>query len=324
MIRQQALQWAKSYLKQQGESVVFEESITNSPWASVSKLVTNKRELFLKQTPTDLYCEVAVLRLLNKLEVTSIPQLVAENHSLNAFLTSSVGEVSLREISDRRLMMGLFIKGVISYAQLQRYFEDKLFLLEKVGVKDYTLDNFPALYHHLLNQQSQLLADGLLAHEYKKLQQLTTKLIELSNKLKAYQIPETLIHCDFHDGNLIFDSKTMAVSIIDWGEVALSHPFFSLAGCLWNLVYQRNLDKQSKMYYKLKLELLRPWLDLYDQKHLMRAFDLAEKLNGFYAALGYQFIYMATKNEVLPASVYKKGALSGCLRSFINVLCEKN
>ncbi|TNF66325.1 MAG: aminoglycoside phosphotransferase family protein [Gammaproteobacteria bacterium] len=318
VLNNRAIIWAKKYLHELGEVVESEQKINNMPWSFVYRIKTDKRVIFLKQTPVSLYLETSVLYLLNQLNLSYIPNLVAVNKPLCAFLISSIGDISLRALSDQKLMIDLFIKGAVFYTKLQRYFEGKTSLLRALGAQDYTLDNLPTLYNHLLNHQSQLQVDGLRHYEYKKLVQLTTKLIELSDKLKSYQIPETLNHCDFHDGNLIFNQISNNVGIIDWGEIAICHPFFSLNACLWNLVYQRDLDTQSKVYHNLKLELIKPWLDRYDQKNLIEAFNLAGKLNGFYAALGYQFIYTATEDEVLPASVYKKGAISGCLRSFIS------
>ena len=87
-------------------------------------------------------------------------------------------------------------------------------------------------YATLIQQEPLLIADGLTNIELKQLSKLSPKLTEICEKLSQYPLPDTFSHDDFHDNNLLIDLKTQKITMVDLGEVAITHPFFSLLNML--------------------------------------------------------------------------------------------
>jgi hypothetical protein len=98
---------------------------------------------------------------------------------------------------------------------------------------------------------------------------------------------------------------------------SISHPFFSLNGCLWNLTYFNKLQLTDPMYEQLQIECIAPWLNLHDEKTLLSLFNIANQLLGIYAALEYERLYVATHNLTKTLQQDKKGSIAGCLRAFL-------
>lgn len=144
--------------------------------------------------------------------------------------------------------------------------------------------------------------------------------IKLCEDLLEYRISETINHCDFHENNMLLDEKTGDINIIDWGETVIAHPFFSLNGCLWNIVYFNDINKADPMYSDLQLQCISSWLNLYDEEKLIKAFNIADQLNGMYAALGYERLYIATENQPKKVQEEHPGSIAGCLRSFLSAV----
>lgn len=133
--------------------------------------------------------------------------------------------------------MDLLGKGISHYVSIQRKLENDTPMLLASGLLDWRLDKFPLLYRELIQETDLLIADGLSQKEIDALNQNYDFCEEQCEKLAKYKISETINHCDFQDNNILLSEETGELSIIDWGEVVISHPFFSLNTCLWNLTY---------------------------------------------------------------------------------------
>jgi len=79
----------------------------------------------------------------------------------------------------------------------------------------------------LLSQKDVLMADGLTAAEINELEALLPMISSLCEKLSDYAIKQTIVQCDFHDNNILIGEKTKNITLIDLGEIVISHPFFS-------------------------------------------------------------------------------------------------
>ena len=154
--------------------------------------------------------------------------------------------------------------------------------------------------------------------EINHLHQLHQTCINLCERLSEYKIPETLTHCDFHDNNMLLDNTTQEINIIDWGETVIAHPFFSLNGCLWNMTYFYAAKETDLIYKNLQLAGVTSWVNLYDETQLLTILNLANQLQGVFAALSYERIYVATKNQRKTVQQEHYGSIAGCLRTFIN------
>ncbi|KTD35841.1 Phosphotransferase enzyme family protein [Legionella nautarum] len=148
--------------------------------------------------------------------------------------------------------------------------------------------------------------------------------INLCESLSKYQIPETINHCDFHENNMVFQQENGQISIIDWGETVVAHPFFSLNGCLWNLRYFHQIKPSDPSYKNLQQQCISPWLNLYEENDLLEALKIADQLNGIFAGLSYKRIYEATMEQSRTVQQEHPGSIAGCLRSFLELNYKKH
>jgi hypothetical protein len=139
--------------------------------------------------------------------------------------------------------------------------------------------------------------DGLLADEgcYSKLndeekaawQALGPHLKDLCQQLRHYNIPYTLVHGDFHAGNIAVQDER--VLFFDWTDACVAHPFFDLpvlieydaedhAGALWDTY-------------------LTEWTAYESMERLREACEIAKILGALHQAVSYQGIYNGIEAE---------------------------
>jgi len=315
---QNALNWALQYLKLEESATEFEsKKITDTSYSSVYKIQTLKNSYYLKQTPQALFTEPQILNFLTQHGCKNIPVIVATNDNLCCFLMMASGDISLRTYFNGNLGLGMLKQGIANYTSIQHSMEKYTTDLMGLGVPDWRLDRFPTLYYQLIQQKQLLLDDGLSKTEIVQLQQLHPTCLRLRDELAQYKIPETIGHCDFHDNNMLLDQKTSSINIIDWGETVITHPFLSLQGCLWHITYFYKVKPTDSIYHALQTQCVTPWLHLYAETKLLQALNIAAKLNGIYAALGFARLYAATENQL---RLEHNGAIAGCLRSFLKAV----
>lgn len=315
---QAALQWARQYLVSHEKSSIFNyQKVVHTSYSVVYKVTTGREVFYLKQTPEALFLEPKILDFLNKQGCGNIPEVISENNALCCFLMTSCGDVSLRHLFKGKIDLTKLNQGIASYTKIQRLVENKVPQLLSLGMPNWRLDRFASLYYQLIQQNKLLLDDGLTRKEIDHLRHLYSRCIKLCEDLSKYIIPETIGHCDFHENNMLFDNKTGAINIIDWGETVIAHPFFSLKGCLWNITHFNELKETDLVYYKLQSQCVAPWLGSYNDEKLLEALNIVGQLNGIYAALSYERIYIATEGQQKKVRQEHRGSIAGCLRSFL-------
>lgn len=314
-----ALDWALEYLGvRENRSIDDYQPVVETSYSAVYKINSSNDVFYLKTTPESLFIEAKTLAFLHEQGCQHIPQLVAQNRELNCFLTRSCGDQSLRNLFNRKTDFKKLMIGVSHYTTIQRSLEKNIQSMLSIGMPDWRLEQFPILYEKLIQQDDLLIGDGLTTIEVDQLHQYYPTCVKLCADLSAYHIPETLSHCDFQYNNILLDKKTGEINMIDWGETVITHPFFSLNGCLWQLTYFSVLKQADHEYNKLKSACIMPWLVDYEEIALLKAFDLANQLLGIYAALGYQRIYAATHGQLKTVQHEHPGSIAGCLRSFLS------
>jgi hypothetical protein len=106
------------------------------------------------------------------------------------------------------------------YARLQQSFAGSAEVALRAGVPDHSSQSLVAGLRRLASSSSR--ADELLALD----------LTPLAETLDSSGIPATVEHGDLHDGNVFVDAAGR-VSVIDWGDAAIGHPFLSLQAVQW-------------------------------------------------------------------------------------------
>lgn len=313
-----AIQWATDYLRSRHCKVIALEKAAEPAHSIVTKITTSQGIFYLKQTPPALFREPDTIALLQTHGCQQIPVVIAKNDYYHSFLTAACGDISLRELfSNGGIDMNVLEQGINHYLSIQRIVESDTLTLLNFGIPDWRLDQFPLLYRELIQETDCLVTDGLTRQEIASLHHAYDWCVEQCERLSSYHIPETINHCDFQENNMLLSKATGEVSIIDWGETVISHPFFSLNTCLWNLTYFHNLKQTDRQYRLLQQLCVSPWLDKHEERDLITAFNISNQLLGVFAALGYQFMYEATANQTKKVQEEHPGSIAGCLRSFL-------
>ncbi len=312
----QSLEWAINYLTANEISILNKKIIAQTSYSHVYQIETSEGIFYLKQVPKMFCIEPKMLTFLQGQGCQNIPIVIAQNNELHCFLMIFCGDISLRHLFKKQINFDMLKRGIANYTKIQRSVENQTEQLLKMGVLDWRLNQFASLYSQLLQQEQLLIEDGLTKLEIDKLRELYPECMKLCSDLSEYRMPETINHCDFHENNMIIDHKTGEINIIDWGEVVLSHPFLSLNGCLWNITYFNEVNQID--LDNVKSQCIKPWLDLYEIHDLHTQLNLANQLNGIFAALTYEQVYRATKDNFTSAEQEKRGSIAGCLRTFSN------
>jgi Ser/Thr protein kinase RdoA (MazF antagonist) len=101
-------------------------------------------------------------------------------------------------------------------------------------------------------------------------------------ELAALEIPETIVHGDLHQGNmLVADDHT---GVLDWSDAAIGHPYLDLAPVLW--IGEKQRDELAAAYVE-------GWSELGSRDELMRAAAIGEALGCVYQAISYRAINAA-------------------------------
>lgn len=274
--------WAKKELQIKHEKAFSgSKVIVKTPWSSVLEINTGTELFYLKQTPQDLFLEAEIAKLLHdKCGITDIPEMIASNPDCHCFIMKKCGDLTLRDYFAGNLNFELLIQSIDGYKKLQKATIDVVDDLIALGVPDWRLDKFPALYDKLISNANFLKENGLVSNQQSKLHSYSHRVKELCDQLASYAIPECLNHSDFHDNNILYDKTSKSTAIIDLGETAINHPFFSIIACLGAAKNRYALSDESENHKSLEDNALSGWLD--DQKYLNESLEIVKILHPVY------------------------------------------
>ncbi|MES9810306.1 aminoglycoside phosphotransferase family protein [Streptomyces cinereoruber] len=166
-----------------------------------------------------------------------------------------------------------WVLALAQYARMQRALAPHTDRMTALGVPDARTARLPALFDGLVADNPTLdpaARRALVADR--------PRLLDWCAELDAYGVPDSLDHCDLHDGQVLAPAPGR-FTFFDWGDAAVGHPFGSL------LVPARAvLERYGPEHAgRLRDAYLEPWTDLGPSlPELRRAAALATRL----AALG--------------------------------------
>lgn len=154
--------------------------------------------------------------------------------------------------------------------------------------------------------------------ELKKLHDLSQNVSEQCNLLVQYQIPETLVQPDFNTNNILFNPISKQMTLIDLGEISITHPFFSLHNYLLQVTIHHDVKEKDELYQKLQNTYFEQWLTLTAQNEILEAFMLSKKLWPIYSALAHYRLMRSVDLQALKLFYSNKpDQLAGYLREYI-------
>lgn len=308
----EALTWAMKVLKQTEMNALI---VAQTPWSSVLKINTGSEFVYLKHMPELIALEANIIKILHDKFNAAVPTVIAINSELNCFLMKDAG-TSLRSMLKKKFDTALPCKAIDQFTSLQITVSDHVEVFLNVGVPDWRLNKLPNLYKEAISKRDLLIADGLSEMQANELEALIPKVTSLCQKLSDYSIKQSIVQPDFNDNNTLIDD-TQNIIIIDLGEIAISHPFFSLINFLHVIKKHHAITNEDNAYLMIKNACLKNYMNLESEKNVSAAFEIAHALSFVYALLAYDRLMQACGKEKLMS--FQRGKLSEILKEFIAV-----
>ncbi len=315
-MNKEIIQWSCGYLSSHGYALRSElpEDVKDTPWSCVVRFSTTDGYIYLKQTPKLLGLEAQITQILHDQFHASVPEVIAHHAELDCFLMKDAGR-SLREVLKKQFDVALLCKSIDQFTSMQLAVADHIDIFLDIGVPDWRLDKLPNLYNQLLSKKDLLIADGLSEIEISELKTLTPKVSNLCQKLSGYSIKQSLVQPDFHDNNLLINETSQKITLIDLGEIVISHPFFSLVTCLQQAKKHYGLTDKDAAYLDLMNACLKNYGTLGAQQDLLEAFEMAQVLQFVYGALATDRLMTACGKEKLMS--FQPGKFGNSLRELM-------
>lgn len=316
MNTQEAIKWGIQSLHNLGYTATQSapENILSTPWSSVYRFKTEGALFYLKQVPEMLALESDVIALLKNRFDADVPKIIAANEELNCFLMRDAG-VRLHDFFQNGFQEKIFFDVIEHYVKTQIKTIAHIDLFLNLGVPDWRLLTLPSLYRTLISDEALLLNDGLSHDEIKKLISLELNLQEICGRLSQYNIPDAFGHGDFHDKNILIDSNTNQITIIDLGEVVITHPFFSLHNFLYRT--KENFSLSDEQYRYIQIEALKHWISFENEANLFEILSIIQQCWSIHSVLG-EYRLMQSVDQIYFQKLKREGRIANNFRHWIS------
>lgn len=236
--------WLERTLAEVGAGKVH-EVVQQRTWTS-SCVVLVRTELgcfYFKAVPESARRECGVTAYLARHFPGAIAPIVAVEPQRRWILTRSIGGRRLEDVED----VAIWERAAAAYGELQLACQTRVNDLHMLGCPTRGLDTLADEIEALFTDVTALRPGepgGLSAGEADRLYACVPELRRRCERLAAYDVPLTLEHGDLWPGNILVDDETCA--IIDWEDVAIGHPFISLAPLIVGLgIFQPGISSRA-------------------------------------------------------------------------------
>jgi Phosphotransferase enzyme family len=274
--------------------------------SSVLRARTDNGIIYVKAIPALFASEARITAGLARLFPGQVPEPLAtwEQAHEGRLLLRDFGGKTLRESSEDPTQMEDALRLL---ARMQIQCANRPDELLAIGGRNRRIESLPQDLRDLLADPAALL--WLREGQAERLHTLIPSIEEITRSLLSGSIPQSLLHGDFHPGNVV--STPLGYLIFDWTDACLSHPFFDLT-----TVFE---DTEPALSEETKARHLAAYLGEWeahgygDANSLRQTCDLALKIAPLYHAVSYRHIFthceQATLAEIGDALPYYLGLL---------------
>jgi hypothetical protein len=308
--------WVRSALDQndlQLTGVIEQPHIR--PWSTVMTVPTERGLYFFKASASAFAHETALTAYLSRFRPELFPNLLAVDMDQHWMLMRDAGRPICHTIREERTIEP-WREVMPHYVNLQKDLSSRVDELLSLGVMDRRLHKLPALFEGLIADEASMLLgtdeDSLSTEEYRRLKQSVPEFERMCRELADFGIPETIHHDDFHDANIF--KRDGKLTFTDWGESAVTHPFFTL------VVMMRSVDNSFGVDYSPEAGLVRDmylehWSSYGSLDDLRAIVKLAQRIGYVNRALTWKMVI-----EELPEALKSEYAIAvpSYLKDFID------
>jgi len=284
------------------------------PWSTVLTVPTKDGLLYFKASASVFAHETALTDYLSRYRPEIIPELLAVDLKRHWMLMRDAG-TPLRQFIRAEKTVARWKDVLPLYVDLQKEMAERTTHLLALGVMDRRLAKLPEMFENLIADESAMLLDqeeSLTSEEFSRLKKSVPDFVRMCEKLASYRISETIHHDDFHDANIfVQDGK---IIFTDWGESAVTHPFFTL------VVMMRGIDNSIGMDFSPESEQVRDtylgyWTSYASMEELRSIVKLAQSIGYVNRALTWKLSLDNMPEELKPEYAI---AIPSYLKDFIN------
>ena len=255
----EAHKWIRTVLDEYGLRLTsgIEQSHIR-PWSTVMTIPTDRDMFYFKASASVFAHEAALTGYLARFRPDLFPELLAVDTSRHWMIMRDAG-MPLRQFIRSEKSVSRWQDVVSLYVDLQKDLTRHVDDLLALGVMDRRLDKLTGLFETLIPDEPSMLLDtedeSLTTDEYARVKESIPEFTQMCERLASFGIHETIHHDDFHDGNIFV--RDGRIIFTDWGESAITHPFFTL------VVMMRSVDNSLGMDFSHEAEQVR---DMYLQQ----------------------------------------------------------
>lgn len=259
-------------------------------WSTVLHIPTDQGKLFFKATAPETIYEAALTRALANWFPDCLPELVAVDAGRGWILMRDGGE-QLRLFIRPTKDLAPWQPVILRYAQVQMALAEHTTELLSLRLPDHRLSVLPGLFAELLADQESLMIDqekGLKKADWEEGKGKLGRFEQICRGLAACDIPESINHGDFHDGNVLVGDDGR-ITFFDWGDADVTHPFVSLRTFFVSIEIALELDDYAftpEMDALLDL-YLKPWEKFAPKEELLVAYRLSRPVASLVKALAW-------------------------------------
>ena len=283
---QRARQWTEAELEKQAYQRTSEvEQFKHWSLSVLLRVETNKGDVYFKiSNKFPLFAnEPLIMQKLSEFFPKFVPRPLAINEAERWMLMADFGAAKPDETQRKPLL----IRMARDYARFQQATSspDMIARLEAAGCFNRRISVLETQIEGMYADEASYA--GLNEEEQSAWKACRPQLIALCQKLSSYKIPETLVHGDFHSGNVAIRDDDFL--IFDWTDACISHPFFDLPIFL---DYDGGDDVDA-----VRQAYLGEWQDYESMDNLETIYKLAETAASLHQVISYQGIRNGVEAE---------------------------
>lgn len=286
--QEQAGAWVLAALERLGRPATAPiEWLHARVWSTVARVPAAGGAVYFKAVSPSLRFEPPLAEALARWRPDCMPAVLALDVERGWLLTADAGAILRSQFAspgdlrpwDRVLPL---------YAEVQIALAAHTPELLALGLPDRRLAVLPEVYAALLDDTAALrvgLPDGLTPEQLRLLRDWGPRVTERCAELAAYGLPETIVHEEVHDANVI--AAPRGVFFSDWSDSSAGHPFCSLTVIQRAIAHRQQVDESGPEMARLRDIYLEPWARFASRDRLLAAAQLAYRLGMIYRSLSW-------------------------------------
>lgn len=254
------------------------EIIHQRPWSAFARLPTDHGPVYFKAPAPTFAYEAPLTAALARWRPDCTVPLLGVDPQRGWLLSAHAGD-TLRSLTRSSDQLDHWFTILPLYSQLQIEMAPRVRELLTFGVPDQRLAHLPDIYARLLEDTDTLLLgreSGLTHDEYRRLQSLQVPFAADCRRLAAYGLPQTLVHEEVHENNVIYGNGRHTFT--DWSDCSVGHPFFTMLVTVRTLVHWLKIPEDGPQMARVRDAYLEPWTAYATRVQLSQALALGDRL----------------------------------------------